>query len=269
MLNPPAGRPADGALPRSEVVARLRAAGCVFADEEAQLLCSSAGDAAELAELVQRRVAGLPLEHLLGHAQFAGRRVVVRTGVFVPRRRTELPATRALELAGQAGPNPVVVELCCGAAAVAAVIAAGAPHAQVHAADIDDAAVGCARENLPDGHVHHGDLYAALPAGLRGRIDVLVANAPYVPTERIATMPPEAREHEPRVALDGGDDGLSVQRRVVAGAPEWLSPGGHLLIETSEQQAPHTAECCTAHGLRPRVEQCDELDATMVLGTRA
>ena len=266
MPNPDAGRPADGVLPRSEVVSRLRAAGCVFAEQEAELLCSAAGDAAELADLLQRRVAGLPLEHLLGHAHFAGRRVVVRPGVFVPRRRTELPATRALELAGQAGQHPVVVELCCGAAAVAAVVAAGAPHALVHAADIDDAAVRCARENLPGGHVHRGDLYAALPDGLRGRIDVLVANAPYVPTERIATMPPEAREHEPRGALDGGADGLSVQRRVVAGAPEWLAPGGHLLIETSRHQAPRTAECCTAHGLHPSIEQCDELDATMVLG---
>jgi release factor glutamine methyltransferase len=80
-------------------------------------------------------------------------------------------------------------------------------------------------------------------------------------------MPPEARLHEPRVALDGGPDGLDVQRRVVAVAPRWLAPGGHLLIETSERQAPHTEEAFVRHGLLARVACSDELGATVVIGT--
>jgi release factor glutamine methyltransferase len=115
--------------------------------------------------------------------------------------------------------------------------------------------------------VHEGDLYEPLPAALRRRVDVLAVNAPYVPTEAVGLMPREARIHEPRVALDGGADGLDVQRRVTAAAPRWLASGGHLLIETSERQAPQTVEIFTRNGLIPRVARSDELDATVVIGT--
>ena len=136
----------------------------------------------------------------------------------------------------------------------------------MHAADIDPVATACAQENLDErGQVHTGDLYDALPAGLRGRIDVLVANAPYVPTDAIAMMPPEARDHEPRVALDGGADGLDVQRRIIERAPEWLTPRGHLLIETSRRQAAGTVAACETAGLGARVVTDDELDATAVV----
>ena len=96
------------------------------------------------------------------------------------------------------------------------------------------------------GEVHEGDLYDPLPARLRGRVDVLAVNAPYVPSADIGTMPQEARLHEPRACLDGGADGLEVQRRVAAAAPQWLAPGGHLLIETSRRQAPQTAGISSA-----------------------
>ena len=107
------------------------------------------------------------------------------------------------------------------------------------------------------------------PRELRGRVAVLVANAPYVPTEAIGLMPPEARDHEPLVALDGGPDGLDVQRRIIAEAPEWLAADGHLLIETGRQQAPITAALMTAAGLTARIETDDDLDATAVLGRLA
>ena len=136
-----------------------------------------------------------------------------------------------------------------------------------HAVDIEPAAVACARRNLGAGRVYEGDLDTPLPASLQGRVAVVVANAPYVPTNAIALMPPEARDHEPRVALDGGADGLDVQRRVAAAAPRWLAPGGSLLIETSEQQASLTAEAATAAGFVVRVERSEELDATAVVGT--
>ena len=93
-----------------------------------------------------------------------------------------------------------------------------------------------------------------------------MVNAPYVPTDAIRLMPPEARDHEPAVALDGGPDGIGIHRRVAAEAPSWLSPGGHLLIETSERQAPQVAAIFTAHGLTARVARSDDLDSTVVIG---
>lgn len=242
----------------TELVARLRAAGCVFAEDEAALLVAAPGDVEALAA---RRVAGEPLEHVLGWAAFCGLRVVVEPGVFVPRRRTELLVREALALLP---PGGVAVDLCCGSGAVGAALAAAG--ADVHAADLDPAAVRCARRNLPPDRVHEGDLDAPLPATLRGRVDVLVANAPYVPTMAIATMPPEARDHERRVALDGGADGLDVARRVVAAAPRWLAPRGHVLVETSERQAPALAAAVAAQGLVARVVRDEELDATAVVG---
>ena len=140
-----------------------------------------------------------------------------------------------------------------------------APDAELHAADIDPDAVRCARRNVPAGHVYEGDLYEPLPPALRGRVGVLVANAPYVPTEAIGLLPPEARLHEPRVALDGGADGLDVLRRVIAGAREWLAPGGHLLVETSEAQAPLLLGAAGFAGLRPRVVRDTGLGATIMI----
>jgi release factor glutamine methyltransferase len=248
-----------------DVVTRLRAAGCVFAEEEAALLVAAAASPDELAALVERRAGGLPLEQLLGWAEFCGLRIVVEPGVFVPRRRTELLVGEAAALAP---PGAVVVDLCCGSGALGAALAAALPDAQVYAADIDPAAVACARRNLPPDRVFAGDLFGALPAGLRGRIDVLAVNAPYVPTDSVALMPPEARLYEAPVALDGGADGLTVQRRVAVGAPGWLAPRGHLLVETSERQAPLTVAAFEAAGLAARVVRDEELDGTAVVGRR-
>lgn len=265
--------------PRSAIVTSLRAAGCVFAEDEARLLISAARTPADLAAMVDRRVGGLPLEHVLGWAEFCGLRTAVVPGVFIPRRRTEFLVRQAAALTrravspvGQAlaRPRAVVVDLCCGSGAVGAALVAALQRVELYAVDVDPVAVRCARRNVAaaGGHVYEGDLYEPLPATLRGRVDVLVANAPYVPTEAIGLLPPEARLHEPRVALDGGADGLDVQRRVIAAAPQWLAPGGHLLVETSERQAPQTVDTVTRNGLIPRVARSDEQDATVVIGSR-
>lgn len=246
------------------IVDRLRAAGCVYAEEEAAVLVEAAeGDADALERMVRARVAGRPLETVVGWADFAGIRILVAPGVFVPRTRTAVLVRLALD--GLA-PGSVVVDLCCGSGAIGAAVAARAADAEVHAADLDPDAVACARRNLPPERVHEGDLYDALPVTLRGRVDRLVVNAPYVPTGTIALMPPEARDHEPRVALDGGGDGLDVQRRVVAGAPAWLAPGGRLLVETSRAQAPTTRSLVEAAGLAATVHTDDDLDGTAVVG---
>jgi release factor glutamine methyltransferase len=253
------------AVPDSLVVTRLRAAGCVFAEDEARLLTDAARTAAELDVMVERRAAGLPLEQVLGWAEFCGRRITVAPGVFVPRRRTEFLVRQAVELARS---GAVILDLCCGAGAIGAALAAAVDRAEVHAADIDPAAVRCARQNLPECHVYQGDLYEPLPASLRGRVAVLAANVPYVPTREIGLLPPEARAHEPRPALDGGADGLDVLRRVAAAAPGWLAPGGHLLIETSERQAPRAGAVFTASGLATRVTRSSDLDVAVVIGRR-
>jgi release factor glutamine methyltransferase len=247
------------------VVDRLRAAGCVFAEDEAALLIEEADSSDRLEHLLVRRVSGEPLEHVLGWASFRGLRIRVGPGVFVPRLRTAYLVDLALDLLPAPG---VLVDLCCGSGAIATVVLARRPDAVVHAADLDPAAVASARENVEPlgGQVHAGDLYDALPPALRGRVHVLAVNAPYVPTDAIATMPPEARDHEARIALDGGGDGLDVHRRVVAAATEWLTPGGHLLIETSVSQAPVAAALFAAHGLDPRVERSADHDATIVVG---
>lgn len=256
---------------KSAVVTRLRTAGCVFAEDEAHLLISTARTPSDLAAMVDRRVAGLPLEHILGWAEFCGLRIALDPGVFVPRRRTEFLVHQAVAVRDRRTPvrPQVVVDLCCGSGAVGTALVAALGRVELHAVDIDPAAVRCARRNVATaGQVYGGDLYAPLPGTLRGRVDLLVASAPYVPTEAIGLLPPEARIHEPRVALDGGEDGLDVVRRLVAAAPLWLAPDGHLLVETSERQAPRTAEAFTRNGLIPRVAGSGELDATVVIGTR-
>ncbi|MFH5822451.1 putative protein N(5)-glutamine methyltransferase [Georgenia sp. AZ-5] len=249
------------------VAERLRAAGCVFAEDEARLLLEAAGTPEEVAGLVERRAAGEPLEHLLGWAEFCGLRVAVDPGVFVPRRRTELLVREAVALAQ---PGTVVVDVCCGSGAVGAAVAASVGGIELHAVDVDAAAVHCALRNVAaaGGRVYQGDLDAPLPRALLGGVGVLMANAPYVPTGELGTMPPEARLHEPVAALDGGADGLDVQRRVVAAARRWLAPDGSLLLETSRRQAAQTAAAVAAAGLVPRVSRSDELDATVVVGRR-
>jgi release factor glutamine methyltransferase len=247
----------------AQAVARLRAAGCVFPEEEARLIVAAAAAPGDVDAMVARRASGLPLEQVIGWAEFCGLRIAVEPGVFVPRLRTEFLVRQAALLAG---PGAVVVDLCCGAGAIGAAIAAAVAGAEVHATDVDPVAVRCARRNVP-GSVYQGDLYAPLPSRLRGRVTILAANVPYVPSAEIAFLPPEARAHEPRAALDGGPDGLDVLRRVAAGAPGWLAPGGHLLIEVSDRQTQRAAAAFAASGLVPRVASSADLDATVVIGT--
>jgi release factor glutamine methyltransferase len=247
-------------------VARLRAAGSVFAEEEAQLLLSAARTPAELAEMVEHRAAGVPLEPIVGWAEFCGLRIVVEAGVFVPRLRSSFLVERATALAL---PHPLVVDLCCGTGAIGVAVAATSGPVDLYAVDIEPAAVRCARRNVEPlgGQVYQGDLFAPLPEELKGRVDLLLANAPYVPTAAIETMPPEARLHEPRIALDGGTDGLDVQRRVATGAATWLAPGGYLLMETSVRQAPACMRMLADAGLRPQLDRSEALDATVVVAT--
>ncbi|REF94463.1 release factor glutamine methyltransferase [Asanoa ferruginea] len=255
------------------IVATLRAAGCVFAEEEARLLIESAPTPARLDEMVAERAGGVPLEHVLGWAEFCGERILVRPGVFVPRHRTELLVRLAVAAIGElpgSEHRPVLVDLACGSGAIAAVVASRVGDLSVYAADIEPAAVAVASRNLAPyaGQVFEGDLFDALPAELRGRVDVLVANVPYVPTDAVDLLPPEARDHEPLRALDGGADGLDVLRRVADGAAGWLREGGTLLSEIGVGQIDAAKAALSHAGLAPEVVADDDLDATVILGRR-
>lgn len=250
----------------TDVAARLRSAGCVFAEDEAALLLDEATDAAQLEAMVVDRMSGTPLEHVVGWAEFCGLRVSLDRDVFVPRPRTELLAEAAIARLPESG--GVFVDLCCGSGAIASVVAEQRHDVEVHAADIDVVATACAQRNVErrGGHVHTGDLYAALPDELRGRVDVLAANVPYVPSAEIELLPRDAREHEPRATLDGGGDGLDILRRVAAGAGDWLAPGGSLLSETSLGQAATARSVLEAAGFDARVDIDDDLDVAVISG---
>ncbi|MBG6094078.1 putative protein N(5)-glutamine methyltransferase [Nocardioides luteus] len=251
-------------VPDSGLVARLRAAGCVFAEEEAALLEEAPVSPQEREAMVVRRVAGEPLELILGWAEFCGLRIRVAPGVFVPRQRSALMVDLAVQGIAHRTTRRVL-DLGCGTGALGAAVAARVQGAEVWATDIDAAAVACARRNLPPDRVLLGDLYAPLPRDLE--FDVIVANAPYVPSDEIRNMPPEARDHEHHVALDGGADGLEVQRRVIEQAPKHLAPGGVLVIEAGQEQAPVTASLMRAQGLVAQIHHDEELYATAVTGT--
>jgi release factor glutamine methyltransferase len=217
------------------VTARLAAAGCVAADEEADELVAAAPDEGVLDAWVGRRERGEPVAWITGTMLFCGRPLRVDPGVYVPRYETEELARRAAtllaEAAGGALGGPHAADLCTGAGAVAAHVASAVPGATVVGVDIDPRAVTCARRNGVA--AVRGDLDAPLRSGT---FDVVTAVAPYVPRRDIGFLPADVQQYEPRRALDGGDDGLDVLRRVVAGAARLLRPGGWLLVEVGGDQ---------------------------------
>jgi release factor glutamine methyltransferase len=229
------------------------------------VLGAAATDPAHLGALVDRRVRGEPLEQVVGYADFCGIRVRLRPGVFVPRVRSELLVSTAV--ANLRGAGATVVDLCCGSGALGLAVRRQAPTVRLLAADSDPAAVACALDNL-GADVFQGDLFAALPGELRGRIDVLLANVPYVATGHLPLLPAEARLHEPRSALDGGPDGLDVFRAVVAGAAGWLAPGGLLLSEITEAQTDAAVAAAGAAGLCPEVVEDENLEARAIIARR-
>lgn len=226
-----------------DIVDRLTAAGCVAAEEEAEDLILAAPDAGTLESWVRRREHGEPLPWIVGFTVFCGRRMRIEPGVFVPRHQTEELARRASTLlpagAGRA------VDLCTGAGAVAAHLVAESPAATVIGVDIDRRAVACARRNGVN--VVLGDLARPLR---ENAFDVVTAVAPYVPTAALGLLPVDVQRYEPRRALDGGEDGLEVVRRVVVAAARLLRPGGWLLTELGGEQDVALAPALAASGFR-------------------
>jgi release factor glutamine methyltransferase len=274
--------PLDRRELRDWATRELAAAGCVSARAEADWLQEEASEGSgepqggspvdrveeSLRAMVARRVAGEPLQYVMGWAPFGPLRLVVGPGVFVPRPETEGLADRAATRL-RSRPEPrVAVDVCTGSGAIACFLAAEVPGARVLATELDPGALAWARRNADRYGVEllAGDLDEPLPAALAGRVDVLCANVPYVPSGAIATLPTDVRDHEPRLALDGGPDGLDVQRRVIAEAPSWLTAGGCLLIETSREQSAATVAAFEQAGLSATIAHSDEVDATVAIG---
>lgn len=249
------------------IVVRLRTAGCVFAEDEASLLRAAAASEDVLEEMVARRVSGEPLELVLGWVDFAGVRVRLDPGVFVPRQRTVLLVEQAVALAPAAA---WVADVCCGSGAIAFALSARRPDLRIVASDIDAAAVACATRNLTGrAEVYSGDLFEGLPADLRGRLGMATANVPYVPSGELDLLPREAREYEPRSTLDGGPDGLSVVGRAATAAVTWLAPGGSLLVEVAERQVEDASVRFADAGLSPDVRRDEESGTAVLVGTLA
>ena len=212
------------------IVDRLVAAGCVAAEEEAAELLAAARDGATLEAWLRRREQGEPLAWVTGTLRFCGLTIRVDPGVYVPRIQSEELARRAAALLAADGGR--AVDLCTGAGAVAATLAARVPTAVVVGVDIDPRSTTCARRNgvrVVRADVDHPPL--------RGdAFDLVTAVAPYVPTGQLRLLPADVQRHEPRFALDGGDDGLHVVRRVVTAARRLLRPGGWLVVELGGDQ---------------------------------
>ena len=188
-------------------------------------------------ELVRRRLAGEPLQYVLGTAAFRRLELKVGPGVFIPRPETELVAERAMARLLQDG---VLVDLCTGSGAIALSVADERPDAHVVASELSPAAAQWATSNRDSlglrVDVYQGDLFEPLPAGLAGRVDVVVSNPPYVDPDERASLPRDVVDHEPPEALFAPGEGTSVIVRVAADASAWLRPDGWLVLEIGETQ---------------------------------
>jgi release factor glutamine methyltransferase len=218
---------------RVSVTEALAQAGSIAAPQEAdELIEAAGGDVDVLDDLISRRTQGEPIAWLTGAITFCGVRVFVAPGVYVPREQTEPLARRA---AGLLPPGGVAVDLCTGTGAIARVLSAAVPTAHVLATELDGEAVDCARRNGVE--VFQGFLDDPLPGAFEHRVDVLTAVVPYVPTDALRLLPRDVQAFEPRLALDGGADGLDLLAEAVRRSTRWLRPGGWLLLELGGDQA--------------------------------
>jgi release factor glutamine methyltransferase len=228
----------------ARVIRALAEGGCVAPDAEAHALFRAVGEGAgPIEDLIDRRLRGEPLAWITGSVDFCGIRVNIDSGVFVPRPHTQALAARAVSLLPDAG---IAVDLCTGSGAVAAVLGSARPRATVLAVDIDPIAVACARRNDVDAVA--GDLDEPLPSSFRGRVDVMTAVVPYVPTDELRLLPRDVLAHEPRRALDGGPEGTVLLRRAAEAAARLLRVGGNVLLEIGGDQAREIASTLTAFG---------------------
>lgn len=190
-------------------------------------------------ELIKRRVDGWPVAYLLGEKEFFLLPFEVTPAVLIPRPETETLVAEAVALLKKQ-PAPVALDLCTGSGCIAVSVARGAKEARVTATDVSPDALDVARRNAQRNGVadridfRAGDLFAALPPG--AAFDLIATNPPYVAQSELAGLQPEVRDHEPRLALDGGPDGLAFYRRIASGVGAVMKPGAWLLAEIGATQ---------------------------------
>lgn len=215
------------------LAALLSGAGFVAATAEAaELLARAAGDLERLDSLVARRLEGEPLAWLTGRVSFGDLEIRVDPGVYVPRSQSLALARRA---ARRLPGNGVAIDLCTGAGAVAKALSASRPGARIVASDVDEGAVACAEANGVE--VYLGDLFAPLPSGLEGHVDVVVGVVPYVPTPELPLLQRDTFAFESPLAYDGGRDGFEILLRAASDCQRFLRRGGALLLELGAGQA--------------------------------
>ncbi len=202
--------------------------------------------------LLARRLQREPVAYITGKREFWSRDFAVTSDVLIPRPDTERLVEVSLLCAARfPASTPLrIADLCTGSGAVAVTLAGELPSAQIYATDISPAALKIARGNAADHHVAErvqfvtGDLFAALPPRPGVTFDLIVSNPPYVRRDEIFTLAPEVSRWEPRVALDGGIDGLEFYRRIVAMAPDYLAAGGALVLEIGADMASAVVALC-------------------------
>lgn len=230
-------------------------------------------DADRYLALVTRRAAGAPFPVLVGRIEFYGLELKVWPGSFVPRPSSELVVDRAVRRLKRMD-APVVVDICTGAGPIALAIADEITDAQVHAMDIQEEGLAQGRKNaraleISNVTFKRGDMYDGLPQDLHGGIDVITGHVPYVPIDELDDLPAEVREHEPLFTLsDESDDGLFLMRRAILEAPEWLKPGGWLLLEVSDDLIPKLRALCTEAGLENKGAASDDDGLSVVVEAR-
>jgi len=222
---------------------------------------------------VARRCAGEPLPFLLGYTTFYGLDLMVKPGAFVPRSSSELTVDRAVRRARRKQ-APVIVDICAGAAPIALALAHELPHADVWALDISEEGLEQGRENakllgVKNIHFRVSDMYSSLPAKLAGKVDIVTGHVPYVPAGELDSLPTEVREYEPLFTLtDDSQDGLTLMRRAVGEAPEWLAPDGWLLLEMSDDLPPTIVKMVRASGLEDKGVASDNDGLSVVVEAR-
>jgi release factor glutamine methyltransferase len=250
---------------QKRVVHALAEGGCVAPDAEAHaLLTASSEGVGPIDDLVTRRLHGEPLAWIIGWVSFCGIHVGIAPGVYVPRPHTQALARRAVSLLPADG---FAIDLCTGSGAVAAVLGSAHPHAGIVATDIDPVAVECARSNGV--RALEGDFDEPLSPSYRGRVDVMTAVVPYVPTEELHLLQRDVLANEPRRALDGGRLGTALLVRAAGAAARWLRPGGSVLLELGGDQAGEVADALTDSGLSEiRVHRDDDGQARAIEARR-
>lgn len=262
-------RPSDARVNAEELLAKVLGREITAEDLEDEV---SAKSARSFERLVARRAGGEPVALIVGHIDFCGLKMRTRKGIFVPRNSSELMAELAASRLRRRR-APIAVDVACGAGPVAMAIAAKVSGARVIGLDIWKPSLRLARQNAAELGLAVdflcSDMLVALPAEVRGKVDVFTIHPPYVAKSDLKTLPREIRDYEPAVSLsDNSHDGLDLVRRLAGDAPGWLRAGGWVLVEISPDLSRRVSGILRKAGFKQVKSNRDSLGATRVVAGR-